>query len=184
MTPESQEGTSAEIEVVERQRKKESKKIQNRVLNYLARLPASQLLDPRDSEKAYKEVKDADREFESDLMKHIAKLLAKSKSSSVKSMLVRGVCADTIRELNSNLLEVHPNSQAFVGQLLRRIIICGTEISEIHLRDPQGNPQIVDRRWLREFAMELNCLDYKERLGDLSAKLRCYVDNPPIQPAD
>ena len=99
-------------------------------------------------------------------------------------MLIRGICTETIKELNKGVPSVHPNSQQFVGQLARRIIMFGTEISNRHLRDAEENPMVIDRDWLREFAMDLWGLKYTYQRDELETKLKQFIENPPAQPAD
>ena len=180
----STQAASPESEVVSKLLKKQDNKIKEWVANYFSRLPKSRLLSPREYQGFYKEADDADRRLENDLERQIWKILEDKKLTAEKAMLIRGICAGTIRELNHGISKVHPNSLPFVGQLTRHIIILGTEISNKHFRDQQGNPQIVDRDWLREFAMDLWGLKYTSRLGELETKLKQFVENPPTQPAD
>ena len=182
--PKSTQVAPPESETVTKLLKKQGKKIENRAQDYLARLPKSQLFNPRDSQGFYKQAEDADKRLEYDLKRQIWKILEDKKLTAEKAMLIRGICAGTIRELNHGISKVHPNSLPFVGQLTRHIIILGTEISNKHFRDQQGNPQIVDRDWLREFSMDLWGLEYTYRLDELGDKLRQYVENPPTQPAN
>ena len=173
-----------ESEVVTGLLKKRGKEIEGWVANYFSRLPKSQLLNQRDSQGFYKQVEDANMRLENDLKKQINKISEDKKLTAGKAMLVRGICTETIKELNKGVPSVHPNSQQFVGQLARRIIMFGTEISESLLHNAQGNPVTIDRDWLREFAMDLCTLEYTYRLDELGNKLKQYVENPPTQPAD
>ena len=181
--PKSTQVAPPESETVTKLLKKQGKKIENRAQDYLARLPKSQLFNPRDSQGFYKQAEDADKRLEYDLKRQIWKISEDEKLTAGKAMLIRGICAETIKELNKGIIRVHPNSQQFVGHLTRRIIMFGTEISNRYFRDQQGNPQIVDRDWLREFAMDLCELKYTSRRGELETKLKQFVENPPTQPA-
>lgn len=175
---------SPESEAVSKLLKKQDNKIKHWVASYFSRLPRSSLFNPRDSQEFYKQVDNADKRLEFDLKRQIWKISEDEKLTFGKAMLIRGICAETIKQLNQGLIEVHPNSQQFVGQLERRVIIFGTEISNRHFRDSQGNPVMVDRDWLREFAMDLLELKYASQRGELGIKLKQYERNPPTQPAD
>lgn len=180
----SSQVASPELEAVAKQLKKQGKKIKDRVQDYFVRLPSASLFNSRDSQHFYKQANNADKRLENGLRNQIEEVSKDKKLTSEKAMLIRGICAGTIRELNHGITRVHPNNQPFVGQLARRIIMFGTEISDKHFRNSQGNPQIVDRDWLREFAMDLYGLEYTYRLGELGDKLRQFVENPPTQLAD
>ena len=175
---------SPETETVAKLLKKQDKRIKDRAQDYLARLPRSSLFNPRGFGGFYRQANNADKRLENDLKRHIWKISYDEKLITGKAMLIRGICAETISELNRGITKVHPNSQQFIGQLERRIIMFGTEISNKHFRDQQGNPQIIDRDWIREFAMDLHSLKYTYRLEEMEDKLRQYVDNPPTQPVE
>ena len=182
--PKSTQAASPESEAVNKLLKNQANNIKHWVTSYCSSLPRSSLFNPRDSKGFYEQADDADKRLEHDLKRQIWKISEDEKLTAEKAMLIRGICAETIKELNKGVPSVHPNSQQFVGQLARRIIMFGTEISNRHFRDPQGNPQIVDRDWLREFSMDLWGLEYTYRLDELGDKLRQYVENPPTQPAN
>lgn len=164
--------------------KSEVKKIQDWTQDYLARLPQFLLLHPRDSEYFYKKTKNADERLENKFRKHLEKISRDKKLTVDKAAFIRWVCAVSIWELNRRLAGIHLNSHGFVGQLTRRLVLFTAEVSNHHTQDLQGHKMVIGREWLGELTMDLCGLEYTYRLPDLRTKLRQFVQNPSLEPAE